>query len=385
MNPEVSVIIPNYNHARFLEGRIESILDQTFTNYEIIILDDASSDESVSVINRYRNHPRVTNIIINSKNSGHPILQWIRGLSVSSGQYLWIAESDDYASPVYLETLLHNIKSNRTCLAYSHSFVVDEENTIIDELTYNHPCFSGKRWKSDYINNGHSEIEKYLVFRNTIPNVSAVLFRKNCIGSAFEESKKFSKSADWSVYIRMLLNGDISFVSEPLNYFREHADSTRNFSEENLYIKAKEHEEILNEIEKHQIVDAKQINELRQLSENKIEYFTKLSSTASAFVNFVSSHERVVMWGYNDLARDFIDRAEKAGFSKNILAVIDNKKGKQGVKYKNIRVLLPEEMNVRPIDFVVTSWQSNDSILKDIHSLDPPNHGRVITLVDLGK
>jgi glycosyltransferase involved in cell wall biosynthesis len=53
-NPLVSVIIPNYNHARFLDERIQSILNQTYQNFEVIILDDKSSDNSVEVINKYK-------------------------------------------------------------------------------------------------------------------------------------------------------------------------------------------------------------------------------------------------------------------------------------------------------------------------------------------
>ena len=53
---QVSVIVPNYNYARYLPMRIESILNQTFTDFELILLDDASTDESVSVLEKYRNN-----------------------------------------------------------------------------------------------------------------------------------------------------------------------------------------------------------------------------------------------------------------------------------------------------------------------------------------
>ena len=57
--PLVSVIIPNYNHASFLDERIESVLNQTFQNFEIIIMDDKSSDNSVDVINKYKDNPKI--------------------------------------------------------------------------------------------------------------------------------------------------------------------------------------------------------------------------------------------------------------------------------------------------------------------------------------
>ena len=92
---EVSIIIPNYNYARFLQQRIESVLAQTYTDYEIILLDDASTDDSVSILNHYKTNSRVAHLEINSVNTGSPFIQWQKGISLSRGKYIWIAESDD--------------------------------------------------------------------------------------------------------------------------------------------------------------------------------------------------------------------------------------------------------------------------------------------------
>ena len=66
-HPLVSVIVPNYNHAPFLEERINSILNQSYDNYELIILDDKSTDNSLEVIKKYRDHVRVSDVIVNEK------------------------------------------------------------------------------------------------------------------------------------------------------------------------------------------------------------------------------------------------------------------------------------------------------------------------------
>jgi glycosyltransferase involved in cell wall biosynthesis len=71
MNPIVSVIIPNYNHAPFLKERIESVLNQSFQDFEVILLDDCSTDNSRDIIEQYRHHPRVSNIIFNEQNTGN--------------------------------------------------------------------------------------------------------------------------------------------------------------------------------------------------------------------------------------------------------------------------------------------------------------------------
>ena len=76
LNPLVSVIIPNYNHAPFLKERIDSVLNQSFDNFEVIILDDKSTDHSKEVIESYRNHEKVVHIEYNSQNSGSTFKQW---------------------------------------------------------------------------------------------------------------------------------------------------------------------------------------------------------------------------------------------------------------------------------------------------------------------
>src|SRR5437879_548872 len=73
--PTVSVIVPNYNHARYLRRRIDSILAQTYRDFELILLDDGSTDESRSILSEYGNDPRVK-IELNERNSGNTFKQW---------------------------------------------------------------------------------------------------------------------------------------------------------------------------------------------------------------------------------------------------------------------------------------------------------------------
>src|ERR1700675_4790198 len=103
--PKVSVIIPNYNHARFLRQRMESVLGQTFQDFEVILLDDCSTDESQSILREYAADPRVR-LEFNEKNSGSTFKQWNKGVRLVRGKYVWMAESDDYAEPQFLEKVV---------------------------------------------------------------------------------------------------------------------------------------------------------------------------------------------------------------------------------------------------------------------------------------
>ena len=75
--PKVSIIVPNYNYSRFLEERFQSILGQTYRDYEIIFLDDASTDESVKLVSE-KFGTSLARVEVNSKNSGNPFIQWNR-------------------------------------------------------------------------------------------------------------------------------------------------------------------------------------------------------------------------------------------------------------------------------------------------------------------
>lgn len=70
MRPKVSVIVPNYNHAPFLKDRLDSIFRQEFEDYEVILLDDCSTDGSREIIESYRDHEKVSHVVLNERNSG---------------------------------------------------------------------------------------------------------------------------------------------------------------------------------------------------------------------------------------------------------------------------------------------------------------------------
>src|SRR5690349_436939 len=123
--PKMSVIIPNYNHAGFLRQRIESVFSQTLQAYEVILLDDCSTDNSKTILQSYASHPLVSHLVINEINTGNPFRQWEKGVQMASGVWLWIAESDDYSDFRFLETLTKAIDAHPTAgLVYCDSYIV---------------------------------------------------------------------------------------------------------------------------------------------------------------------------------------------------------------------------------------------------------------------
>ncbi|MCH2128190.1 MAG: glycosyltransferase [Pirellulaceae bacterium] len=226
--PCVSVIVPNYNHARFLPQRLETVLRQSYSDMEVIVLDDASTDTSRDIIMRYADDPRVR-VAFRDVNSGNPCSQWNAGVRLATGEFVWIAESDDYADLNLLQTLVQILRQQpETGLVYCESTVVDDENQEVGSAADWSSQVDAERWKAPFTNDGRDECARYFVVQNLIPNASAVVFRRelyNHIGGADET---YTMAGDYELWSRMLLNTHLAFTPDRLNYFRAHQASVRN-------------------------------------------------------------------------------------------------------------------------------------------------------------
>ncbi|PWB56952.1 MAG: hypothetical protein C3F06_00215 [Candidatus Methanoperedenaceae archaeon] len=229
---KVSVVIPNYNYEKYLEERIFSIFDQTYPVYEILFLDDCSSDNSMECAkNLTKNCTIPVKIISNKVNSGSAFKQWEKGIKAARGDYVWIAEADDFCDKRFLDRLIPAFSDPEVVLAYSQSAPVDEKGHLYmpDYRSYT-ADLSETRWNSAYTNKGIDEIRDYLSIKNTIPNASAVVFRRKGV-TIPEGIHEFRFVGDWFFYINLLLNGKIAFVPDVLNFHRRHGETVTNKNE----------------------------------------------------------------------------------------------------------------------------------------------------------
>ncbi len=229
--PKVSVIIPNYNHAPYLQQRIQSVLNQTFQDFDLTYLDDASTDDSNAVFKEFESQPRIK-AIYNDLNSGSPFKQWNKGVRATTGEYIWIAESDDVADPNFLATLVTVLDRNpHVGLGYCQSCRIDPNNVVVTQTLGEWvEDLSPDRWSHDFIASGLIECQKYLVFRNTIPNASAVLIRRSIYEAIGGAEESLILTGDWMTWIRILLKSDIAFCAQILNSFRTHNSSVSSRS-----------------------------------------------------------------------------------------------------------------------------------------------------------
>jgi glycosyltransferase involved in cell wall biosynthesis len=223
--PEVSVIVPNYNHAPYLQQRIDSILNQTFRDFELILLDDCSTDNSRPMLELYRNHPQVSHIVYNDKNSGTPFRQWQKGMALAKGKWLWIAESDDYAEPAFLETLIQLTMSKPAAgIVYCSSLWVDNNGNVGKDLnSYDKPFYR----------EGIEEIRNSLWSRCTIQNVSSCIMKRDLALTAINGLGHYRACGDWMFYVKVLQQAGLAFTAQKLNYFRYYHNNTSHWAEEN--------------------------------------------------------------------------------------------------------------------------------------------------------
>lgn len=222
---KVSIIMPNYNHAPFLRERLDSIFAQDYANKEVILLDDASIDESRVILNEYAARPEVKHVILNDTNSGNTFMQWEKGLSLATGDYIWIAESDDVADSTLVSRLVSALEQSDALIAFAHSEWIDERGVVI-------PRNRDKQWSEDFVMEGVSFIKKYLLGYSYICNASAVLFRRSALGGVdMQHVKQYSASGDRLFWISLALQGKVTYIAEPLNRFRQHTNKVSGGAE----------------------------------------------------------------------------------------------------------------------------------------------------------
>ncbi|MCI0466489.1 MAG: glycosyltransferase [Beijerinckiaceae bacterium] len=218
----ISVIVPNYNHARFLDERFESILRQRRKPDEIIFLDDGSDDNSLEIARNWQAKSPVPFIIAaNEANSGSPVKQWMKGIELAAGGLIWIAESDDSSYPGFLAGLATAFADPDVVLAYCDSEVTGPEGELLSS-TYRFytGTLSKTKWLCGYVEDGAAEIANALAIKNTIPNVSAVLFRRAALVQSMSAAAGFRYCGDWAIYAACLQKGKIAYKPRALNMHR---------------------------------------------------------------------------------------------------------------------------------------------------------------------
>jgi teichuronic acid biosynthesis glycosyltransferase TuaG len=164
----VSVIIPNYNASRFLGETIESVRNQTFTDWEAIVVDDCSTDHSVEIIQSYANNDGRIRLIECAANNGGPAVPRNMGIAAAQGDYIAFLDSDDLWLPGKLEIQLRFMKERNARLSSTSYSLIDENSHDLNRIIRAEPQMNYKK----YLRNTAIGFSTTIVHRELLSGIS---------------------------------------------------------------------------------------------------------------------------------------------------------------------------------------------------------------------
>lgn len=219
MPPKVSVIIPTYNRADLLPRAISSVLNQTFQDFELIIVDDGSTDNTKQVVEEFQKKDKRIKYIW-QENSGGPAKPRNTGIKNSQGEYIAFLDSDDVWLNKKLEIQLNKIGENNYDIFFSNWYFWNPETNQKNKAFNFNPL------------NNKKDLFKLFVKKN-IGWLSTAIAKKAKLEKVGYFDEKLESSEDYDLWLRFILdNAKVGFSEEPLCLYRQHIKQVSS----NLYI-----------------------------------------------------------------------------------------------------------------------------------------------------
>ena len=217
--PKVSVILPVYNAEKFLKEAIDSILNQTFTDFELLLINDGSTDRSKEIIGSFSD--KRINYVENDINKGL-IYSLNRAIDLAEGKYIARMDADDVALPERLEKQIDYLESSDADIVATRVKLIDEKGNALPD------------WDDDAKNTSPSQIKNFLLRDNCLahPTVMAKtsLFKKY----RYKHNQKYSE--DYDLWLRVVAEGlKIVKLDQPLLLHRILPTSATRFKKVNVY------------------------------------------------------------------------------------------------------------------------------------------------------
>uniref|UniRef100_A0A8J4M5F3 Glycosyltransferase n=1 Tax=Acidicaldus sp. TaxID=1872105 RepID=A0A8J4M5F3_9PROT len=228
----ISVVVPNYDYGRFLPARLAAIFSQTYPVREVILLDDASRDDSIAIAEATAAAwQRDLRIVRAGENSGSVFAQWRRAAELARGDFLWIAEADDSAEPRFLERLAAALAAAPDpILGFTDSAAIDAADRVLwpHYRAYYAASAGPGALAADDVFTADGFARRFLAERNLILNASAVVWRRTALLGALaraDDLADYRLAGDWRLYLEALAGaagGSVAYVAAALNRHRRH-------------------------------------------------------------------------------------------------------------------------------------------------------------------
>jgi teichuronic acid biosynthesis glycosyltransferase TuaG len=227
--PLVSVIIPLYNAEKYIKETIESVINQTYQNWELIVVDDRSTDSSRDVVNKLAKKDHRIKLIESETNFGGPARPRNIGIDNAKGEYIAFLDADDVWLEQKLEKQINFFQQNKDSdICHTLANVIDE-NSIVQEVFNNQKVY--RKLKS-FIS------QKNILFYTNNININSVMMRANT-SLKFDEDQNLVALEDWKYWIdSQKLDKEIVLINETLLKYRVHQSSISNRASDKGYRKA---------------------------------------------------------------------------------------------------------------------------------------------------
>jgi glycosyltransferase involved in cell wall biosynthesis len=201
--PEVSIIIATYNRGPLLEEALDSVLSQTYVDYEIIVVDDGSTDDTSERLLKYSDKIKIVNL----EHTGKPSIARNAGLAVASGRLLAFLDSDDLWAPTKLERQVRFLQANPFfIMCYCDANFLSEDGRLLYTQSQRERLRSGRVF-------GH------LLLGNFIP-LPTVVVRRDVVQDVGGFEEWLTISEDWHLWVKVAAKGRVGLIEEPLCQIR---------------------------------------------------------------------------------------------------------------------------------------------------------------------
>lgn len=207
MNKKVSIILPSYNGERFLKDSIDSVINQTYSNWELIIINDCSTDNTLNIANEYAQKDSRIKVISNEHNLKLPASLNV-GFRNASGEYYTWTSDDNMYKPKALETMVEYLDNNPTCdlVSFNFDFITED-------------CRFENQFTDLVLNRNMLQLTRQC-------NVGACfMYRKNIADKTGSYNENMFCAEDYDYWCRIALNGNISYQDQNLYKYRNNSQS----------------------------------------------------------------------------------------------------------------------------------------------------------------
>ena len=229
MSPLISVYITNYNYARFLKKAIDSVLSQSFHDYELLIIDDGSTDDSKNIIEGYASNPKIK--IIYQHNKGLNVTNNI-AIRAASGKYIIRLDADDHLVSNALEQMSGKLEANHELgMIFPNYYYIDEKDQVI-----------GEEVRHDFDNNKVSLLDQPA-------HGACTMIRTDFLNEIGGYDESFNCQDGYELWIKFTQRYKVTNLKKPLFYYRKHGENLTSNEEMILQTRAKINQKYINKLQ----------------------------------------------------------------------------------------------------------------------------------------